>query len=90
MVENVNPKASSLSQHLTSEGKTVNIEIRLGSAGGWSLEIIDEFGTSTVWDDEFDSEAAALNEAKAAIRDEGIDSFVCTDPWVMSKQSRLA
>tara|TARA_R100001143_G_scaffold62974_1_gene67935 strand:- start:25607 stop:25867 length:261 start_codon:yes stop_codon:yes gene_type:complete len=74
---------SSLSQHLSVDGKTVKIEISRGYDGGWNLAIIDEFGTSTIWDEEFDTEAAALKEAKATIRDEGIDSLICTDPWVL-------
>lgn len=77
---------SRLSQHLNKDGKTVKVEIRRGDAGGWALEIIDEFGTSTIWDDEFDTDVAALNEAKATIRKEGIDSLICTDPWVMASR----
>ena len=50
--------------------------------------MIDEFGTSTIWDDEFDTEAAALNEAKATIRGEGIESLICTDPWVLGRSHR--
>tara|TARA_B100000378_G_scaffold71776_1_gene55131 strand:+ start:6251 stop:6511 length:261 start_codon:yes stop_codon:yes gene_type:complete len=74
---------SSLSQNLSADGKTVKVEICRGEDGGWNLAIIDEFGTSTIWDEEFDTEAAALKEAKATIRDEGIDSLICTDPWVL-------
>lgn len=74
---------SSLSQNLSADGKTVKVEICRGDDGGWNLAIIDEFGTSTIWDEEFDTEAAALKEAKATIRDEGIDSLICTDPWVL-------
>jgi hypothetical protein len=80
-------KISPLSQHLSAGNKTVEIEICRGDAGGWNLEIIDEFGTSTIWDDEFDTDAAALNEAKATIREEGIDSLICADPWVMANRS---
>ena len=84
-MENNSPETefSSLSQHLRSNGKTVKVEICRGDDGGWNLAIIDEFGTSTIWDEEFDTEAAALKEAKATIRDEGIDSLICTDPWVL-------
>jgi len=74
---------SSLSQNLSADGKTVKVEISRGDEGGWNLAIIDEFGTSTIWDEEFDTEAAALKEAKATIRDEGIDSLICTDPWLL-------
>ena len=86
MRSNTEIDVSPLSQHLQENGKTVNVEIRRGEAGGWNLEIIDEFGTSTIWDDEFDTYSAALNEAKATIREEGIDSLTCTDPWVMASR----
>ena len=82
MKNNAEVKASTLSQHLSADGKSVKVEICRGD-GGWNLAIIDEFGTSTIWDEEFDTEAAALKEAKATIRDEGIDSLICTDPWVL-------
>lgn len=70
---------SSLSQELTADGKTVRVDIYRGDHGGWILEVIDRFGNSTVWDDEFDTDAAALDEVKATIRDEGIDSLIGTD-----------
>lgn len=66
---------SPLSQELTADGKTVRVDIYRGDNGGWILEVVDEFGNSTLWDDEFDTDAAALYEAKAAIKDEGIDSL---------------
>ncbi|WP_148864351.1 hypothetical protein [Marinobacter fonticola] len=67
---------SPLSQALTDGGKSVQADIYRGDTGGWILEVIDEFGNSTVWDDEFDTDANALDEARATIRDEGIDSLI--------------
>lgn len=67
---------SPLGQDLTKDGKSVRVDIYRGDRGGWILEVVDEFGNSTVWDDEFASDAAALDEAKATIRDEGIDSLI--------------
>ena len=57
-MENNSPETefSSLSQHLRSNGKTVKVEICRGDDGGWNLAIIDEFGTSTIWDEEFDTD----------------------------------
>ena len=63
------------SQPITVDGKTVNVKIYRGR-GDWNLEIVDEFGNSTVWDDQFASDEEALNEAKATIRDEGIDALI--------------
>jgi len=86
MENNAEVETSTLSQHLSADGKTVKVEICRGDGGGWNLAIIDESGTSTIWDEEFDTEAAALKEAKATIRDEGIDSLICTAPWVLGSR----
>jgi uncharacterized protein len=63
---------SPLSRSLSEDGHTLRIEI-YGGAGepGWILEIEDERGTSTVWSEPFDTEQAALDEALAAIAEEG-------------------
>ena len=76
---NYEPKLekSSLSQSISSEGHTVKVEIyRLEGDKTWVLEIEDEYGNSTVWDDEFDSDELALSEAKEAISSETISSFI--------------
>ena len=76
---NEDPKLilSPLSQDLSSEGKTLTVEIyRLEDEQEWVLEMLDEYGNSTVWDDKFKSELAALEEAKNAILEEGIVNFI--------------
>ena len=73
MEDDFEVEMSALSQELTAEG------IYRGDTGGWILEVIDESGVSTVWEDEFDTEEAALDEVKATIRDEGIDSLIGMD-----------
>ena len=40
------------------------------------LEIVDKFGNSTVWEEEFATDEAALGEALQAIQNEGISAFV--------------
>lgn len=40
-----------------------------------TLEVVDQYNTSTVWDDEFDTDQAALDEALHTLREEGIDSL---------------
>lgn len=67
---------SPLCQSISSGGRTVKIEIYQDEPGAWILEIEDEYGNSTVWDDRFDSDAAALTEAKSAISEDGITSFI--------------
>jgi hypothetical protein len=42
----------------------------------WLLEVVDERGTSTVWDDLFETDKQALEEAFTAIESEGIGSFI--------------
>ena len=76
---NAEPKLeeSALSQDLSSGGHTVNIAIfRLEGEKEWVLEIVDEYGNSTVWDDTFKSDSAALDEAKKAVIEEGITTFI--------------
>jgi uncharacterized protein len=68
---------SDLSQKISSGGHEVSIEIyRLEGEKNWWLELVDEFGNSTVWDDPFKTESAALIEAKKAILEEKISSFI--------------
>lgn len=71
---------SPLSQTYSASGHTLRIHIYRGQGSPWILEIVDERGTSTVWDDPFDSDAAALQEAFVAIEADGIHSFVTAAP----------
>lgn len=77
MSDEPNLEVSPLSQLVTSGDHTVEIQIyRLEGGKLWTLEIEDEFGNSTVWDDEFESDELALSEAKEAILSETINSFI--------------
>ncbi len=67
---------SPLSQKISESGKMVDVQIYRGGGSGWLLEVVDEFGNSTVWDDQFTSDQEALDEAKSTIKDEGIDSLI--------------
>jgi hypothetical protein len=54
----------------------VRICIYRGSTeDGWILEVEDHKGGSTVWDDRFATDQAALNEAIRTIETDGIGSF---------------
>jgi hypothetical protein len=67
---------SGLSQHTTIEGVIFKVEIyRLEHESKWSLEVVDEDGTSTVWDDLFDTDQAAFDEVMSAIKEEGLSAF---------------
>jgi alpha-D-ribose 1-methylphosphonate 5-triphosphate diphosphatase PhnM len=61
---------------LTDKGHTVRLEIYRGPDTDWTLEAVDASGNSTVWDDEFPTDQAALDEALRTIRDEGIEVLV--------------
>lgn len=68
---------SDLCQRYESEGAAVQIEIYRGEPNGrWLLEVVDDHWNSTVWDDEFDTEQAALDAALAAIAEEGIRAMI--------------
>ncbi len=67
---------SPLARSLTEDGHTVQIEIYRGEDSDWVLEVVDEHNNSTVWDDQFSSDQAALDEAVRTVREEGIESLV--------------
>ena len=70
-------ETSQLSQEISSGGRTVSVQIyRLEGEASWMLEIEDEYNNSTVWDDTFETETAALTEAKKTILAEGVNSLV--------------
>lgn len=69
-------KMSTLCQSVTRDGKTVQIEIFEDGENGWLLEVVDQYGNSTVWDDPFDTEQEALDEAMSTIDEEGIDVLI--------------
>ena len=72
-------KDSPLCQSITRDGKTVRVNIIEDGDGGWLLEVVDEYNNSTVWDDPFSTDQAALDEALDAIEKEGIDSLIGMD-----------
>jgi uncharacterized protein len=71
---------SPLSQRIVRDGTAVEIEIYEDSKGGWLLEIVDEFWNSTIWDESFPTDTAALQEALRTIDNEGIASVIGDAP----------
>ena len=68
---------SRLSQKVSRDGMTIEILIyRDKDDSGWMLEVVDQEGTSTVWDDLFPTEEEALAEALNTIETEGIGRFL--------------
>ena len=68
---------SPLSQELSNGNQAVRAEIyKLEGGHRWCLEVVDEYNNSTVWDDTFETDSDALNEAKRIIRDDGICALI--------------
>jgi hypothetical protein len=70
-------ESSPLTAEIKCDGMTVRVEIyRIkGSADGWSLEVVDHNGTSTVWDDLFPTDRDAYAEFEQTLASDGIRSF---------------
>ncbi len=58
---------SPLCQTLTRNSVRVDVQIYDDGEGRWILELVDAEGTSHVWDDHFDTDQLAWNEALRAI-----------------------
>jgi hypothetical protein len=62
----------------TESGITVDVRIYRLQDTKWSLEVIDSSGTSTVWDDPFDTDEAAKAEFLRAISTIAADTIDST------------
>ena len=67
---------SLLDQTYTKDGKSIEIEIYRMLDTAWNVQVVDTFGNSTVWDDEFESDEEALQFVLAEIERDGIDEFI--------------
>jgi uncharacterized protein len=79
---------SPLATRITRDGISVDVHIyHADNSGhdGWVLEIVDASGTSTVWDDLFSTDGAALAEALDTISTHGIASVTGDAPAPVSK-----
>jgi hypothetical protein len=74
---------SALSCTIREDGTEVRIDIYRLESTDWSLELVDETGASTVWNDLFPNDKAALDEALKTIREEGIRTFLSGETNVM-------
>ena len=64
---------SPLSQHVTRNGVTVRVDIYGDSDNRWILEIVDAENTSHVWDEHFETDQQALDEALRALDEESLE-----------------
>lgn len=76
MTEQIDIIHSPLAQTYSADGHSVRIQIYRSADSPWILEVVDERGTSTVWDDLFETDKQALEEAFMAIETEGIGNFI--------------
>lgn len=68
---------SPLCQTVTRDGVTVQVEIyRLADSEGWTLELVDEDGGSTVWEETFATDAAALAEFNEGLEELGLAGLI--------------
>lgn len=67
---------SSLGQTIEADGHHFRVEIYRSANSGWILEVVDESNASTVWDDPFKSDVAALEEFKRTLREEGVKAIL--------------
>jgi hypothetical protein len=69
---------SPLSGPVTRDGITVSVEIcRMRVDGdGWSLEVVDDEGGSTVWDETFPTDRDAYQEFQQALEAEGLPGLL--------------
>ena len=68
---------SPLSQRITRDGTTIDVLIYRGEReSAWILEVVDHAGGSTVWEETFQTEQAALNEVLRTVDEEGIACFL--------------
>ena len=55
---------------MTRNGVTVEVHIYKGDESDWILEMVDAAGTSHVWDNEFETDQQAFDEAMRALDEE--------------------
>lgn len=73
---------SPLDSKVTRDGLTVEVSIYRLKHGedGWTLEVVDHTGASTVWDQPFATDRDAYAEFQRVLDTEGIRSFSETPP----------
>ncbi|MEH6717125.1 hypothetical protein [Parasphingorhabdus flavimaris] len=68
---------SSLSGSQSKDGVSVEVNIfRLENEDQWTLEVVNEKGTSIVWDDQFADDDAAFKSFEQVVADDGMATFL--------------
>jgi uncharacterized protein len=67
---------SKLSREFSRDGVVVDVDIyRLEDEDHWTLEVVNDAGTSTLWDDQFATDQAAYDEFQRTVAAEGMMPF---------------
>lgn len=65
------------SRPITRDGVSITLEIyRFESEPDWTLEVVNDCGTSIVWDDRFATDDLALAAFEEVVADEGMATFL--------------
>jgi hypothetical protein len=68
---------SDLCRTITLDGITVDVHIyRLEHDPKWALEVANEAGNSTLWDDLFETDTEAYAAFSATVQEEGLQTFL--------------
>ncbi len=67
---------SPLQRAYSENDQTVKVYIYRMEGAAWTLEVVDMHGNSTVWDEEFETDQAALEEFFRTVAEEGIGVLV--------------
>lgn len=71
---------SPLQQHYTADGITVEVCIYRFPDTGWTLEVVDQYNNSIVYDGEFSSDQEALDLFLQEVQAEGIMAMIGPPP----------
>lgn len=75
---------SPLERRISERGISIEVLIYRGEDdAGWILEVVDHTGGSTVWEEAFVSDRAALDEALRTIESEGISCLAEDRPQAL-------
>ena len=72
---------SLLNGHLSKDG--VRVEVIIISSDldpTWSLEVVNDIGTSTVWDNQFETDDQAYAAFRRVVEEEGMGAFDGSSP----------
>ncbi len=67
---------SPLGREVEKDGYVLNVQIYSSGKDDWILEVVNEEGTSIVWDGTFDTDRLAWAEFEKCLKEEGIEAFM--------------